>query len=57
MMMNGDLMAQAVGGKPGSFLGDLLADAHAQSRTSPGALHGQQHLPRRPEPVCPARAS
>jgi hypothetical protein len=27
MMMNGDLMAQAVGGKPGSFLNDLLVKA------------------------------
>jgi hypothetical protein len=27
MMMNGDLMAQAVGGKPGSFLADLLESA------------------------------
>jgi hypothetical protein len=30
MMMNGDLMAQAVGGKPGSFLADLLSEAQAQ---------------------------
>jgi hypothetical protein len=30
MMMNGDLMEQAVGGKPGSFLADLLNDAQAQ---------------------------
>ena len=27
MMMNGDLMEQAVGGKSGSFLADLLTDA------------------------------
>jgi hypothetical protein len=36
MMMNGDLMEQAVGGKPGSFLADLLEQAHAQNRASPG---------------------
>jgi hypothetical protein len=30
MMMNGDLMEQAVGGKPGSFLADLCAEAQAQ---------------------------
>jgi hypothetical protein len=30
MMMNGDLMEQAVGGKPGSFLADLLNEAQAQ---------------------------
>src|SRR4029077_13048619 len=35
MMMNGDLMEQAVGAKGGSFLGDLLREAHSQSRTPP----------------------
>jgi len=35
MMMNGDLMEQAVGGEGGSFLGNLLADAQAQARTPP----------------------
>jgi hypothetical protein len=35
MMMNGDLMEQAVGAKGGSFLADLLRDAHSQSHTPP----------------------
>ena len=32
MMMNGELMDKATGGKPGSFLADLLVDAQRQSR-------------------------
>ncbi len=36
MMMNGPLMAEAVGGKPGSFLADLLASAQRQGG-DPGA--------------------
>ncbi len=32
MMMNGDLMGKAVGGKPGSFLADLLEDAKLRRR-------------------------
>ncbi len=35
MMMNGELMEKAVGGKPGSFLADLLEKAQLQSRTAP----------------------
>ena len=35
MMMNGDLMEKAVGGKPGSFLADLLEKAQLQSRVVP----------------------
>jgi len=35
MMMNGELMARATGGKPGSFLADLMADAQRQSRVAP----------------------
>ncbi|MFO0910259.1 MAG: DUF1549 and DUF1553 domain-containing protein [Isosphaeraceae bacterium] len=34
-MMNGDLMAQATGGRPGSFLAELLAEAQTQGRTPP----------------------
>jgi hypothetical protein len=41
MMMNGDLMEQAVGGKPGSFLADLFA--HAQQTHSP-ALYMVNHM-------------
>lgn len=37
MMMNGDLMEKATGGKPGSFLADLLTDAQRQSRVAPVA--------------------
>ena len=33
MMMNGDLMERAVGGRPGSFLCDLLDEAKLQVRT------------------------
>jgi len=33
MMMNGELMQQALSSKPGSFLGQLVADAQRQSRT------------------------
>ena len=32
MMMNGELMEQAVGGKPGSFLADLLERRQATAR-------------------------
>jgi hypothetical protein len=35
MMMNGDLMEQAVGGKRGSFLANLLEQAQMQRRTPP----------------------
>jgi hypothetical protein len=35
MMMNGELMEQAVGGKAGSFLCDLLEQAQQQRRTPP----------------------
>jgi hypothetical protein len=35
MMMNGELMDRATGGKPGSFLADLLDEAQSQSRTPP----------------------
>jgi hypothetical protein len=35
MMMNGDLMEQAVGGKGGSFLANLLADARTQAHGHP----------------------
>jgi hypothetical protein len=35
MMMNGELMERATGGKPGSFLADLFADAQQQTRTTP----------------------
>lgn len=35
MMMNGELMAQAVGGKPGSFLADVLEKAQLQTRFAP----------------------
>lgn len=35
MMMNGELMEKATGGKPGSFLADLLNDAQRQRRVSP----------------------
>ena len=35
MMMNGDLMEQAVGGKAGSFLADLLEKAISQRATAP----------------------
>ena len=50
MMMNGELMEQAVGGKPGSFLADLLEQAQRQARAA-RRLHGQQPLPGRPEPL------
>src|SRR5262249_54358467 len=43
MMMNGDLMEQAVGGKPGSFLAALLDQARTQSRTPP-ALFMVNHI-------------
>jgi hypothetical protein len=43
MMMNGDLMEQAVGGKGGSFLADLLAQAQMQRR-SPPALYMVNHI-------------
>jgi Protein of unknown function (DUF1549)/Protein of unknown function (DUF1553) len=33
MMMNGDLMARAVGGQPGSFLADVLEQARFQQQT------------------------
>jgi hypothetical protein len=35
MMMNGKLMEEAVGGKGGSFLADLLDQAQMQRRTAP----------------------
>jgi hypothetical protein len=35
MMMNGELMERATGGKPGSFLADLFAEAQQQTRTTP----------------------
>ncbi|MBX6312955.1 MAG: DUF1553 domain-containing protein [Isosphaeraceae bacterium] len=35
MMMNGDLMEEATGGKPGSFLAKLLDQARAQRRVRP----------------------
>jgi hypothetical protein len=37
MMMNGDLMEKATGGKPGSFLNDLMIQAERQHKTSPEA--------------------
>ena len=37
MMMNGELMEKAAGGKPGSFLADLASRATRQARTSPEA--------------------
>jgi hypothetical protein len=37
MMMNGELMERATGGRPGSFLDDLCAEAQSQTRTSPVA--------------------
>jgi hypothetical protein len=37
MMMNGELMDKAVGGSPGSFLADLLAEAQTQRHTPPVA--------------------
>ena len=36
MMMNGQLMEQAVGGRSGSFLADLFEQAQLQSRGSMG---------------------
>jgi hypothetical protein len=35
MMMNGELMEKATGGKPGSFLADLCESAQQQSRVEP----------------------
>lgn len=35
MMMNGELMGRATGGKPGSFLHDLMLEAQGQQRTPP----------------------
>ena len=43
MMMNGDLMAQAVGGKSGSFLADLLEQSQLQRRQPIGEFV-VQHL-------------
>ena len=37
-MMNGELMEQAVGGKPGSFLADLLEQAQQQSPARPSCF-------------------
>jgi hypothetical protein len=37
MMMNGDLMERATGGRSGSFLADLTARATSQSRVPPQA--------------------
>ena len=50
MMMNGELMQQAVSGKPGSFLGQLLTEAQRQSRVSRG-LYGGFPLPGGSEPA------
>lgn len=38
MMMNGELMEKATGGKPGSFLADLLNEAQRQNHTQPVAF-------------------
>ena len=49
MMMNGELMEKATGGKPGSFLARPL-DRRSASAV-PARSHGQLPLSRRPEPV------
>ncbi len=50
MMMNGELMQEALSGKPGSFLGDVCEHA---SHLRPGGrhLHGRFDLPGGPEPA------
>ena len=48
MMMNGELLRDALSGKPGSFLAGCIEQAQTQSQ-SPAALHGQPDLPRGPE--------
>ena len=50
MMMNGELMQDALSGKPGSFLGDCIEQARQQAR-SPESLPGQPDLPGRPQPL------
>ena len=49
MMMNGEMMQEALSGKPGSFLGDVCEQA-GHSR-SPEALHGRFDLSRRAQPA------
>jgi hypothetical protein len=43
MMMNGDLMDQATGGKEGSFLADVVNEAQVQGRT-PAAFYMVNHI-------------
>jgi hypothetical protein len=38
MMMNGELMERATGGKPGTFLADLMDESQRQTRTPPVAF-------------------
>ena len=50
MMMNGELMEEAVGGKPGQLPG-RPARAGPRQRRAARRVHGQQPLPGRPEPL------
>ena len=51
MMMNGELMEKAVGGRSGSFLADLFEQAQLQSRGLARRLCREAPLPGRTEPV------
>ncbi len=53
MMMNGDLMKEALSGKPGSFLAEICERAAHVGR-APRYVHGELDLPGGPEPASDA---